>query len=102
MLRRLRALVESVQNGPISFDQLEKQQGLQRRSVVDVSFDLEHQSDRNLARAIEPLASYICAADDPLDALLTALAVLVIEVKETNRAALKHFDRRRADWFKAL
>jgi hypothetical protein len=40
---------------------------------------------------IEPLASYICAADQPRAALLSALAVLLAEVKQTNRAALAQF-----------
>jgi hypothetical protein len=47
------------------------------------------QSD--LHRVIEPLASYICAADQPRAALLSALAVLLAEVKQTNRAALAQF-----------
>jgi len=45
----------------------------------------------DLRRVIEPLASYICAADQPRAALMSALAVLLAEVKQTNRAALAHF-----------
>ena len=47
--------------------------------------------DGNLAQAIEPLASYICAAERPKAALLTALAVLRREVAATNRVAVAHF-----------
>jgi hypothetical protein len=45
----------------------------------------------DLERVIEPLASYICAAEQPRAALMSALAVLLAEVKQTNRAALSHF-----------
>jgi hypothetical protein len=45
----------------------------------------------DLQRVIEPLASYICAADQPRAALMSALAVLLADVKQTNRAALAHF-----------
>jgi hypothetical protein len=41
----------------------------------------------DLARVIEPLASYICAADRPRAALASALAVLVREIEQTNHAA---------------
>jgi hypothetical protein len=44
--------------------------------------------NRDLAKFIEPLASYICATDRPRDVLASALAVLFDEVGETNRAAL--------------
>jgi hypothetical protein len=57
-----------------------------------VKFNPKHvpaQSD--LERVIEPLASYICAAEQPRAALMSALAVLLAEVKQTNRAALAHF-----------
>ena len=47
------------------------------------------QSD--LERVIEPLASYICAADQPRAALLSALAVLLSEVEQTNQTAAAHF-----------
>jgi hypothetical protein len=45
----------------------------------------------DLQRIIEPLANYICAADEPKRALLSALAVLFHEVESTNRMALTHF-----------
>jgi hypothetical protein len=54
-------------------------------------------SNRDLAQVIEPLASYICAADRPKETLLSALAVLLEEVKATNFATLKHFSCLRAD-----
>ena len=45
----------------------------------------------DLERVIEPLASYICATDEPKAALMSALAVLYREVEKTNRAASAHF-----------
>jgi hypothetical protein len=55
-----------------------------------ISHELERLADRNLVRAIEPLASYICAADRPREALRSALAVLLDEVNANNRAAWSH------------
>jgi hypothetical protein len=46
---------------------------------------------KELERVIEPLASYICATDEPKTALMSALAVLFREVEATNRAATTHF-----------
>lgn len=48
-------------------------------------------SDRQLDDVVEPLASYICANDQPRAALLAALAVLVRAVRETNQVARVHF-----------
>ena len=48
-------------------------------------------SGNELERVIEPLASYICAADHPKSALMSALAVLIREVKATNGVAKLHF-----------
>ena len=57
-----------------------------------VKLNLNHVSARSdLERVIEPLASYICAADQPRAVLMSALAVLLAEVKHTNRAALAQF-----------
>jgi len=47
-------------------------------------------NDGNLKRVIEPLASYICATEQPKAALLSALAALVYEVEQTNRTARAH------------
>jgi hypothetical protein len=47
--------------------------------------------NNELEQVIEPLASYICATDQPRVALISALAVLVSAVKETNKAARIHF-----------
>jgi hypothetical protein len=58
-------------------------------NAINLDFELPVASD--LERVIEPLASYICAADQPRAALLSALAVLFSEVEQTNRAALAHF-----------
>jgi hypothetical protein len=51
----------------------------------------EMQTPQDLERVIEPLASYICATDEPKTALMSALAVLFREVEATNRAANAHF-----------
>jgi hypothetical protein len=51
----------------------------------------EMSAPRDLERVIEPLASYICATDEPQTALKSALAVLLREVAATNRAASAHF-----------
>ena len=40
----------------------------------------EASARRDLERVIEPLASYICATDEPKTALKSALAVLLREV----------------------
>jgi hypothetical protein len=66
-------------------------------NAINLDFDLPVASD--LERVIEPLASYICAADQPRAALVSALAVLLSEVEQTNRAALEHFS---AHFHKAL
>ncbi len=46
--------------------------------------------ESDLERVIEPLANYICAADQPRAALASALAALFSEVEQTNRAAIAH------------
>jgi hypothetical protein len=51
----------------------------------------EASTSQDLERVIEPLASYICATDEPKTALMSALAVLFREVEATNRAASAHF-----------
>ena len=51
----------------------------------------------DLAQVIEPLASYISAADRPRGALLSALAVLFDEVQGTHQTTLMHFASRRAE-----
>ncbi|MCU0877202.1 MAG: hypothetical protein MUF06_05340 [Pirellulaceae bacterium] len=47
--------------------------------------------DSELARVVEPLVSYICAANRPRAALLSAMAVLRSEMEATNRAACAHY-----------
>jgi hypothetical protein len=54
------------------------------------NWTLEWGTERDLARVIEPLASFISAADHPKAALMSAMAVLVSEVERTNRAAFAH------------
>ena len=51
---------------------------------------LEWGADSNLERVVEPLASYISATTRPRAALMSALAVLISEVEQTNRAAKMH------------
>lgn len=46
---------------------------------------------RELERVIEPLASFICATEQPKAALKSALVMLLREVEATNRAATAHF-----------
>jgi hypothetical protein len=43
--------------------------------------------DNDLGRVVEPLADYICAADQPRAALTAALRVLFREVELTTRVA---------------
>ncbi|MGO8903295.1 MAG: hypothetical protein ACLQU5_33905 [Isosphaeraceae bacterium] len=47
----------------------------------------EQVTESDLKRVIEPLASYLCATDQPRAALMAALAVLFREVDQTYRAA---------------
>jgi hypothetical protein len=44
----------------------------------------------DLRRVVEPLASYICATDQPRAALNLAFSVLVNEVAQIHRAAKAH------------
>ena len=57
----------------------------------------KQKANRDVAQFIEPLASYICAADRPREALLSALDVLFDEVEGTHRATLLHVALQRAD-----
>ena len=56
-----------------------------------LNFAHEALAPQDLERVIEPLASYICATEQPKTALMSALAVLFREVEATNRAACDHF-----------
>jgi hypothetical protein len=51
------------------------------------------QENTELDRVLEPLASYICAADHPRSILRSVLTALVQSVEETNRTAAAHFRR---------
>lgn len=44
----------------------------------------------DLERVLEPLTSYICAADQPKAVLRRVLAAIRSEVEQTNRAAKSH------------
>lgn len=57
----------------------------------------QRQTRGDLAAVIEPLVNYICAADRPREALLSAVAALKSSVRETNDAAWTHFAGVRAD-----
>ena len=59
---------------------------------VNLKFARTNESD--LKRVIEPLASYICATDQPKAALRSALAVLFSEVQVTDWAAAVHIASR--------
>ncbi|MGH7201065.1 MAG: hypothetical protein ACREJB_10705 [Planctomycetaceae bacterium] len=52
-----------------------------------VNCNLKPSNEGDLQRLIEPLAGYICAANRPGVVLKLALAALVGEVEQTNRAA---------------
>jgi hypothetical protein len=45
----------------------------------------------DLKQIVEPLANYICAAQQPKQALLSVVAALRHEVELTNRMALSHY-----------
>jgi hypothetical protein len=62
-----------------------------------INAERKQKSNRELAQVIEPLTSYICAADRPREALLSALAALFDEVQGTHKATLMHFACRRAE-----
>jgi hypothetical protein len=46
---------------------------------------------RDLEEVVEPLASYICATEQPKTALVSALRALLSQVEATNRTAVAHF-----------
>jgi hypothetical protein len=58
---------------------------------------LDTAADTTLKSMIEPLASYVCAADRPRAVLLSALSALFDEVEATNRTALMNLSGLRAD-----
>ena len=59
-----------------------------------VSYTTKRTPESHLERVIEPLASYISAANRPQAALRSALAVLLSIVEETNRAAHSHLSQK--------
>ena len=50
------------------------------------------QPNFNINPLIEPLASFICAAEQPTLVLKLALAALYQEIEQTNRTANGHLD----------
>ena len=60
--------------------------------MIAANLALQRPTQHELQQVIEPLANYICAADRPRTALISALAVLFSEVEQTNRAANAHVD----------
>jgi hypothetical protein len=69
---------------------MEQQKSWWRPLMNSINRELEWARESELERVIEPLASYICATDQPKAALMSALAVLFSEVEQTNRAASAH------------
>jgi hypothetical protein len=55
-----------------------------------INRNLGRTNESNLEHVIAPLASYICAADQPRAVLKSALAALVSEVEQINRTAHAH------------
>jgi hypothetical protein len=58
--------------------------------MKNVNRELKQATNQQLEQVIEPLASYISAANRPKAALMSALAVLFRVVEETNHAANVH------------
>jgi hypothetical protein len=58
--------------------------------MIRVNHKLNSAAESHLQRVIEPLASYISAANRPRTALKAALAALLSEIDETNRVAKAH------------
>jgi hypothetical protein len=58
--------------------------------MMKVNRQQKRAPESELQRVIEPLASYICATDQPKAALISALAALFSEVDQTYRAANAH------------
>jgi hypothetical protein len=56
----------------------------------NVNLKVVRTNESDLKRVIEPLASYICATDQPRAALRSALAVLFSEVQVTDWVATVH------------
>jgi hypothetical protein len=52
---------------------------------------ITNRPSRELAPVIEPVASYVCAADHPRETLRRVIEALLAEVKLTNDAALRHW-----------
>ena len=48
-------------------------------------------TNSQLEQVVEPLANYICATEQPRAALISALAVLVGAIRETNKLARTQF-----------
>jgi hypothetical protein len=70
----------------------------QRGTIMNAtSIAREEKLNRDLTQVIEPLASYICAADRPRETLLSVLSVLFDEVSGTHKAALMHVACERAN-----
>ena len=63
------------------------QQTSGRSNMLRIYHEPRRATERDLQRVIEPLASYICATDQPGDALKLALSVLFSEVRQSYRAA---------------
>jgi hypothetical protein len=58
--------------------------------MIGVSRESRRTTASDLRQVIEPLASYICATDQPHTALKLAWSALFNEVTEVNRVARAH------------
>jgi hypothetical protein len=58
--------------------------------MVRLNQNMNLAADSHLKGVLEPLVNYISAANRPRATLKTALAVLLSEIEETNRAARAH------------
>jgi hypothetical protein len=88
---------QGCRSGYLPFDNLTEDEKLQldetgnnlRRSEMSrVKGEPAQATEIELERVIEPLASYICAADQPRAVLMSALAVLFGEVDKIDQAAI--------------
>ena len=66
---------------------IQKGESHEARSIIHRPARRAH----DLKQIVEPLANYICAAQQPKQALLSVVAALRHEVELTNRMALSHF-----------
>jgi hypothetical protein len=69
---------------------IDKHSNVRRTIMNNASRNQGRLAGSDLHEMVEPLANYICAADEPKRALMTAVRTLVHEVESTHRAAIVH------------